>query len=222
MAVINTKGVAVYISTGASTPHLIPGASIEDISNTAPATVTLLATDSSITVGDIAYTNEVSSALDGRLYTIGNIAALAFDLVGSDATSVAGPITGITAPDAITVIPASDMVRLCLSQMEFGADTVNNISVGTYCDPAAQIPGLATPGTITLGGYAEVDDPGLEEIMKAAEDQQPRFFQVVLPGSNGYIVGEIALAGFSMSVPLEGAVSWTVTGTQVKKIRWVY
>jgi hypothetical protein len=222
MAVINTKGVAVYLSKGDSTPHLIPGSSIDEISNEAPAVVSLLAADAALTNGDIAYTNEVSSSLDGKLYTIGNLASTTFDLTGSDASGEVLPITGITAADAITVIAASDMVRLCLSQMEFGADTVNNISVGTYCDPAAQIPGLATPGTITLGGYAEVDDPGLEEIMKAAEDQQPRFFQVVLPGATGYIVGEVALAGFSMSVPLEGAVSWTVTGTQVKKIRWVY
>jgi hypothetical protein len=222
MAVINTKGVAVFLSTGDSTPHVIAGAAISEVSNEKPAVVSLLAADSALTNGDIAYTTGVSSVLDGKLYTIGNIATTDFDLIGSDASSLAAPISGITAADAITVIAASDMVRLCLSQMEFGADTVNNISVATFCDPSAQIPGLATPGTITLGGYAEVDDPGLEEIIKAADDQQPRFFQVVLPGDNGYIVGEVALAGFSMSVPLEGAVSWTVTGTQVKKIRWVY
>lgn len=222
MAVINTKGVAVFISTGASVPVVVAGSAISAISNEKPAVVSLLAENPSIINGDIAYTTGVSNVLDGKLYVVDNLATTDFDLMGSDASSIGAPISGITAADALTVIAAADMVRLCLSQMEFGADTVNNISVGTYCDPSAQIPGLATPGTITLGGYAEVNDPGLEEIMVAAEDQQPRFFQIVLPGDNGYIVGEIALAGFSMTVPLEGAVSWTVSGTQVKKMRWVY
>lgn len=222
MAIINTKGVAVYLSKTEITPNEIAGADITSISNAKPALVTLDAADPAIANGDLAFTNDVNAALDGKMFVVDNIAAAAFDLVGSDLTGEGAPITVFPADNAITTISADDMVLLCLSQMEFGADTVNQISVATYCDPAASVPGLATPGTITLGGYAEVDDEGVAEVQKAADDQQPRYFLVILPGDNGYIVGEISLAGFSLGVPLEGAVTWTVSGTQVKKIRWVY
>lgn len=228
MAIINTKGVAVYISKTTTTPITFGDADLTDISNEKPPLVTATSSDAAVVNGDIAYTTGVASQLDGKLYavdasTVSGTSGGSFELMGADASMLASPITSFPVDDAVTVIKAADMVRLCLSTMEFGADTVNNIDVGTYCDPSAQIAGLATPGTITLGGYADADDAGLAEIMIAAEDQQPRFFQVVLPGTdNGYIIGEVTLAGFSMSVPLEGAVSWTVSGTQLKKLRWVH
>lgn len=217
--VINTKGVNVYLQTGGSTStDVVPTA----ISSAAPAVVTVAAV-TGITQGDIV-TFETTGfpELDGKTFVVGTVDGTAntFEVIGADTTGTTG-VLGAT-PKA-SVFKAADQVKLCLSQLELGSDSVAQISVGTFCDPSAQIPGTATPGSISLAGYADPGDVGLAEVIVAAEDQQARLFQIVLPGTgNGYLVGKISLAGMSFGVPLEGAVTWSVTGSQASKIRWIH
>jgi predicted secreted protein len=219
MGIINTKGVEVYIQVGTGTATDITPLSI---TKAAPAVVEVVSV-AGLAKGDVVtFANTTFSELDGKTFAIGEIDSelSTFTVLGSDTTNSTGvlPTTGAKA----SVVESVDMVKMCLSSMEIGADSVNNVDVSTYCDPSAQIPGKATPGTITLSGYAAKDDTGLAEVIKAAEDQQVRAFEIVLPGDNGYIVGQISLAGLSYGVPLEGAVTFTVSGTQASKIRWVY
>jgi predicted secreted protein len=219
MTIINTKGVEVYLQVGSDTAtSLVPVA----ISKASPAVVEV-ASVTGLMAGDVvSFANTGFSELDGKTFAIGEVTALdnTFTVLGADTTNSVGvlPSVGQTA----SVVKSADMVKMCLSSMEIGADSVNNVDVSTYCDTSAQLPGKATPGTITLSGYADKDDTGLAEVIKAAEDQQVRAFEIVLPGDNGYIVGKISLAGLSYGVPLEGAVTFTVSGTQASKIRWVY
>jgi hypothetical protein len=218
MAIINTKGVNIYIGKGSvKATEVVPTA----ISKAAVPVVTV-ASAAGITKGDpVRFETTGFPELDGKWLAAGAVdnTANTFEVVGVDLTASAGAL-GVN-PKA-RIHHGADMLKLCLSGLEIGADTVNTIDVGTFCDPAAQIPGRPTPGSVTLSGYADTTDAGMAEIMVAAEDQQPRIFQIVLPGGNGYLVGEISMAGFSMGVPLEGAVSWTVNGTQLSKIRWVH
>jgi predicted secreted protein len=219
MTIINTKNTEVFIQVGSDTAtSLVP----VSISNASPAVVEV-ASVTGIMAGDVvSFANTGFNELDGKTFAIGEVTALdnTFTVLGADTTNSVGvlPSVGQTA----SVVKSADMVKICLSSMEIGADSVNNVDVSTYCDTSAQLPGKSTPGTITLGGYADKDDTGLAEIIKAAEDQQVRAFEIVLPGDNGYIVGKISLAGLSYSVPLEGAVGFTVSGTQASKIRWCY
>jgi predicted secreted protein len=219
MTIINTKGVEVYLQVGSDTAtSLVP----VSISNASPAVVEV-ASVTGLMAGDVvSFANTGFSELDGKTFAIGEVTLLdnTFTVLGADTTNSVGvlPSVGQTA----SVVKSADMVKMCLSSMEIGADSVNNVDVSTYCDTSAQLPGKATPGTITLSGYADKDDTGLAEVIKAAEDQQVRAFEIVLPGDNGYIVGKISLAGLSYGVPLEGAVTFTVSGTQASKIRWVY
>jgi predicted secreted protein len=219
MTIINTKGVEVYLQVGSNTAtSLIP----LDISKASPAVVEV-ASVTGIAAGDVvSFANTGFSELDGKTFAVGEVTALdnTFTVLGADTTTSTGvlPSVGQTA----SVVKAANMVKMCLSSMEIGADSVNNVDVSTYCDTSAQIPGKATPGTITLAGYADKDDTGLAEVIKAAEDQQVRAFEIVLPNDNGYIVGKISLAGLSYGVPIEGAVTFTVSGSQASKIRWVY
>lgn len=218
MSIINTKNVEVFIQVGAQAG--ITSAPIS-ISKASPAVVTL-ASAANLAKGDVVtFSNTTFSELDGKTFAIGEVtlATNSFTVLGSDTTNSTGVIPSVGA--LVTAIPANAMVKLCLSSMEIGADTVNTIDVSTYCDTSAQIPGKSTPGTITLSGYADKDDTGLAEIIKAADDQQVRAFEIVLPNDNGYIVGQVSLSGLSYGVPIEGAVTFSVTGTQASKIRWV-
>jgi hypothetical protein len=216
MAVINTKGVTVYLSKATETPvDLVPTA----ISTANPAVVTVAATTGVVKGDIVTFETTGFKELDGKTFVVGAVTGTTFEAVGGNTTGSTGTL-GATPKAKVHV--AADQVKLCLSALELGADAVSNIDVGTFCDPSAQIPGKATPGAITLSGYADTTDAGLAEVIVAADDQQERFFQIVLPGANGYLVGKISLAGFSMGVPLEGAVTWTVSGTQASKIRWVH
>ena len=219
MAIINTKGVEVYLQVGSSTATTVTPT---DITKASP-TVVEVASVTGIIAGDVvSFSNTGFTELDGKTFAVGavTVADNSFTVLGADTANSTGVLTASIA--SAVIVGASDMVKLCLSSMEIGADSVNNIDVSTYCDTAAQIPGKSTPGTITLAGYADKDDVGLAEVIKAAEDQQVRAFEIVLPNDNGYIVGNISLAGLSYGVPLEGAVTFTVSGTQNSKIRWVY
>lgn len=218
--VINTKGVEVYLQVSTNSATEL---AIISITKAAPAVIEV-ASVAGLAKGDVVgFKNTTFSELDGKTYAIGTIDAVenTFTVLGSDTTNSEGIVPSVGAK--ALVVEAADMVKLCLSSMEIGADSVNNIDVSTYCDTSAQIPGKATPGNITLSGYAYAGDTGLAEVIKAADDQQNRAFQIVLPGeNNGYIVGQVSLAGLSYGVPIEGAVTWTVSGTQASKIRWVY
>lgn len=218
MNYINTKGVMVYLERSGSVElALVPTA----ITQAKPAVVSVADT-TGVTPGALIKMGTVGfPELDGKSFVAGTVDTTTISLTGSDTTGSSGTLG---ASPTMSVINVDDFVKLCLSVMEIGEDSVNQVAVGTYCDPSAQVPGLATPGTINLGGYADPDDPGLAEVQIASEDQQPRWFEIVLPdtANNGYLIGEISLSGFSMQVPLEGAVGWTATGTQTSKIRWVH
>lgn len=220
MSKINTKGVETYLQLGTATATVVVPTAI---SKATPAVVTV-ASVSGIVAGSVVLMADTGfSELDGKVFAVGTVdgTAKTFQLLGSSvASSSTSTLSG--SPKANVYADAA-FVKVCLSQMDIGADSVNNIDTGTYCDPASQVPGKSTPGSLTLGGYADTADTGLTEIQNACEDQQERLFKIKLPGTgNGYLVGKVSLAGWAPSVPLEGVVSWTCSGTQAVKIRWAH
>lgn len=215
--IINTKGVMVYLSKANGTPvPLVPTA----ITSAKPAVVTV-ASVAAIKPGDIVEVGAVGfNELNNKLFVVGKVTALAntFELVGSNTTTTTGTLN--SAPK-MTVHTAADQVRLCLSGMDIAAPSTNEIDVSTFCKEGT-LPGKVTPGTVSLSGYADKDDDGLAELIAADADGVSRFFQIVLPGTgNGYLVGQLTLSGLSFNVPLEGAVGFTLTGSQTERIRWV-
>jgi hypothetical protein len=220
MSIINTKGVEVFIQVGSNSATDL---TLISISKASPSVVEV-SSIAGLADGDVvSFSNTGFSELDGKTFAVGNIESgvNSFSALGSDTTKSTGilPTNGAKA----SVVKSADMVKICLSSMEIGANSVSDVDVSTFCDPTAQLPGKVTPGTIALSGYADKDDTGLAELIKADEDRQVRAFEIVLPGEgNGYIVGKISLAGLSYTVPIEGAVGFTVNGTQASKIKWVY
>lgn len=218
MAIINTTGVAIYLSTGDAAPvDLVPTA----ISKAAPAVVTV-ASVAGLTVGDVIVMGTTGFAeLDDKFFAVGDINATnnTFTLIGSNTLLSTG---SLSASPTGTVTTAADQVKLCLSSIEIAADSVNEIDVSTYCE-VGTLPGKKTPGTLTLTGFADPEDAGIAELAIADEDGISRFIEVVMPGTgNGYLIGKVTLSGLSYTVPLEGAVGFTISGTQNKKIIWRY
>jgi hypothetical protein len=215
MSVINTKGVAIYISKGSATATaLVPTA----ISTASPAVVTV-ASATGLTKGDVVtFETTGFNELDGKTFVVGAVDTTAntFEVIGGNTTGTTGTL-GAT-PKA-SVYKAADQVKLCLSGIEIGQPSTSEIDVSTFCGTAS-LPGKATPGSLSLTGYADKADAGLAELILADEDGKARFFEIVLPNDNGYFVGQVTFSGYGMTVPLEGAVGFTITGSQTQKIIW--
>jgi hypothetical protein len=116
------------------------------------------------------------------------------------------------------VLKAADQIKLCLSSIDFSTESSGSIGVGTFCSPSASI---ATPpqtaGQITVNGYADKNDIGYGELLKAVEDGVQRMLQIVLPQNQGYIVAPVTFASLGWSTPLEGAVGFTASGALGEK-----
>jgi hypothetical protein len=97
------------------------------------------------------------------------------------------------------------------------------VSVATFCDPSATIPSSTTSaGTVTLTGFVDITDPAYGELLLAAEDAKQRVLDVVLPNAQGDIVVPVTLASIGWSLPIEGAVGFTASGTLGSKPRHIF
>jgi hypothetical protein len=212
---VSTKGLDVWLYTADAVPvEVVPTA----ISLANPPEVTVAAVVGIVT-GDVAHVNTVGfPELDNKTFVVGAVTGTSFELLGADTTASTGVLS---ATPTITVYPSSDRVKLCLSQLDIAAPSANDISTNTFCEDGS-VAGRTTPGTIALAGYLDENDTGLDELVKADEDGLPRYFEVVLPGTLGYLVGKITISGLSVTTPLDGAVGWTAVGTQNEKIKWVH
>jgi len=217
MSAVSTKGLDVWLYKADAVPvEVVPTA----ISLASPAVVTVAAT-TGITAGDVVHVNTVGfPELDNKSFVVGEVdgVGFTFELIGSNTTGSTGVLS---ATPTITVYPSSDRVKICLSQMDIAAPSANDISTNTFCEDGS-VAGRSTPGTIALAGYLDENDTGLDELTLADEDGLPRYFEVVLPGTLGYLIGKVTISGFSVTTPLDGAVGWTATGTQNEKIKWVH
>lgn len=221
MAAISTKNLQILLEKGGTTRgNLVPSA----VGKEANTTITFAAlTADEVKPGDVVIPTGVGfSEIEGNAYYVSEVDATAkkITLAGANTTGSNG-VLGST--PKIAVIKRVNMVRLCLSQFDIGNASTSTTDVSTFCGDAS-LPGATTPGTITLGGYAAPDDEGLLEIIKAEADGSARALELILPGSpelsKGCFVGEVSLAGLGYTLPLNGAVGYTVTATQARKFAY--
>lgn len=216
MAVVSTKGLKIWMSKAAASPTVLVPTAISD----ALHPVITVASTTGILQGDlVTFANTGFAELDGKTLVVDSVTATTFTVIGADTTNSTG-VLGAT-PEA-RHYEADDLCPLCLSAIDIAAGTINPISVATFCDPTASVPGNPTAGTVSFTGYVDVSDPCYPELLKAADDGLPRVIKIDLPGGNGYLVGTVIIGAASYAIPLEGAVAYTFTGTQSSKITHVF
>lgn len=215
MTAYSTKGLNVYLAKSTATiVTLTPTA----ISKAKPAVVTVAST-TGVTAGDVVKPlNTGFTEIDGKTFTVGTVTGTTLVLTGSDTTGSANSLAGTP---SVSITKKTDMVRLCLSELTIDPSSTNQIDASTFCADQT-ILGKTTLGGISVTGYLDKTDLGLDELVKASDDALTRTFKIELPNSQGSLVGAVTLAGFSTSTPIEGAMSFTATGTQSDKIRWVH
>lgn len=212
MGAFSSKGLKVYISeAGTGTPVAV---TLTNVTNSKPAVVTVGAGDiDDFTAGDLVQINGTGiAALDGSFFPVGTIdaAAFTFPLIGSDGSAASAPSTTGT----VTNYEGS-MLEFCVATMEYAQTPGQAISVGTTCDPSAQIAGEPQAGTLSITGFTDLLSPGYLEFLKAVKDGQPRVIEVAYP-PNAYppngasvIYPSATASGYTNSIGVGQAVSFT-------------
>lgn len=216
MTAYSTNGVKIQLITGEATPiNLSPTA----ISLAKPAVVTVADTSALLAGMTVKAGNVGYEELNNRLFVIGEVLdGTTFTLYGTDLTNTSG---ALSASPTMMAYDTGDEVTLCLTGIDIGASSVSTIDTSTFCERGTSIPGTETLGSLTLDGFADKNSAGLAELVKANEDGAARMLKIVLPQDQGYLVGEVILSGLSFGIPLEGAITYSLQGTQISKIRWI-
>jgi len=213
----NAKGLKIYMTKGATADvDLVPTA----ISLADPAVVTVAST-TGLTEGDIAVpTGTGFVELDGKRFVVGAVAVGSFTLVGSDTTGSEG-VLGAT--PSIDISHSTDMVDLCWSEFAINRDAPEAVEAGTYCDPSLTVASaVSTAGTVEFKGNIDIEDPGYDELHKAAEDGIARELRITLPQGNGWWLMPTTIDLMNLEAPLDGVVKYAGSGTLLTAPRHVW
>lgn len=212
---VSTKGTKISISNGAIAPTELSPTAIT-VSPSAGADTKIVVANA-LTPGAVVVFPSTTGfpALDNKSFVVKAASATDFD-VSADTFGQAGPMaTGMK----VSAYLASSFINLCLSNFDIAAGSTNQIDTSTYCSPGS-VNGQTTPGTITLTGWVDDTDVGFAELIKAGEDNKPRVLNIQLPGTLGHLIGVIGFSEMSFTVPLDGAVGFTITGSQNVSVKY--
>lgn len=185
-----------------------PGVSVTptEISKAKPAKVTAAST-TGITNGMLVYCSGTGfSELDGKFFIASGVSATNIDLVGSDTTNSTGTLG--TTPKIGGYAKNTDLVQVCVSAFSRQSSTSETVSVGTFCDPSATIPGEETPGSATISGYMDPTEDGYIELVEASELRDERVIQIELPDNAGSIIVRGTVNSYSEDYTLGQAISY--------------
>ncbi len=230
MSARSSKGIVISITkptdlVGSYTA--IEKAKITSISNANPAVITFDASATGYKEGDIvSFAGTGKPELDGKSFVLGTVDSTTHTavLLGANLSKLSNPIatTDLGAAAAAHVFAATDEITLCLSSLGISVDTPGTVSVATYCDPTASLPAsVSQAGTLSMGGYIDITDPGYALLLDAEIDGKTRILKIKLP-DNGFIVVPVTVSNVAFSLPIDGAVGFTANAVMGSKPRHVF
>jgi hypothetical protein len=216
MAAKSSKGVQICLTGPVENTASSQQATITLISMTKPTVITA---DNFAKAGDVVTIAGTGSAvLDGKSFIAGpNTSATEIELIGADTEGVAPPSVYQG-----TASVYSEVTCLCLNALAINAETPGTVSVATYCDPTASIPSVVVQaGTLTFGGYVDVNAEDYQALLDAEADGLQRLIRIELP-ANGFIVAPITVSQLTWDLPLDGAIAFTGTATLGSKPKHLF
>lgn len=191
------------VATDSTAFGAVPAASTVSSTFTAPPLV--YAIGQMVRVRASGYTS-----LDGKVFSVAAVGTGTITLLGADTS---GELGNMSLDARIDIWDSTELVRMCLTGFTFNPETPGTTNVGTYCNPSATLPQVATSaGSATLTGWIDKDDPGYVELVEAADDATQRQFSIVLPQDQGEIVAPITFSQMAWDIPLDGGMGFTATG----------
>lgn len=214
MAAKSSKGLKICITKGSATATDL---SPTGITNAKPAVVTCTTTN--VADGDIVVVSGTGMAsLDGKAWVVANKSGTDLELLGSDASAD----TAATGGKVDHYASPADYECLCLSSLGISAEAPSTVSVATYCDNSATIPGAAgSAGTLDFAGYVDITDTDYAELLAAVEDGKQRYMRIMFPG-NGFIVAPLTFSSITWDLPLDGAIAYSGTAVLGSKPKHLF
>lgn len=212
MTVKATKGLTIFMSNGTTPANNTATA----VSNAKPAVVSTASTTGMKDGQVVHMTGTGMPSIDGKDFIVANLVAdTSYELLGSDASNETAPAaagTGAFYDDTV------DLVKLCLSSIGINPESGSPVSVATFCDPTATVPGLeGGAGTLDLGFYLDKDSTGYAALLKAEADGNERIFVINFP-SNGTLIARGTVGSLNFTdIPLEGSAALTAQVTLSSK-----
>lgn len=216
MAVVSTKGLKIWLQKAAAVAANLEPTAITDA---APPVITVASTAGMANGDVVTFSDTGFPELDGKTGIVGALTGTTFTAIGLDTTGSAG----VLGPDPVaSYFAADDLCNLCLSAIDIGDNAPSPVSVATFCNPVASVPGNPQPATIGFSGYIDVSDPCYGEMLAAVADGLPRVLKIDFPGSNGYLVTTVIVGSKNYAIPLEGSAAYTFTSTQTTELEHLF
>ena len=211
MAAKSSKGVQICITpAAASVANDITPTAITAIAATTTVRAGVKVAAASLpSIGDVVHFKDVGFAsLNNKSFVVTTVSAADFNI----GNVVLGAGT-LSATPVIEHYLSTEMTCLCLSEFSISTDTPGTISTATFCDPTASIPASATAaGTVSFSGFVDVASKDYAALLDAVEDGKPRSLRVTFP-NNGYLIMPITFSSLAWTIPLDGALGFSGSGS---------
>lgn len=202
MAAIPSTDVTFWLTTGVPTKAAMSSAPTQGKPTEISASLTGLAD------GDLVVCADTNWKSVDNVQVASSATNTKFDALGCDSTreAVASKI------GTVEHYAADDMTKICPSGFTDNSNTPSTISVATFCDPTATLPGAVTDaGTVELTGYVDACDPSYIALYESYESQDQRYLRIDLGPEQGYLVMPVTALAMNWDLPLEDAVQFTLT-----------
>lgn len=180
---------------------------VTGMTNAKWAVLTVASTDSPLFVeGNLVRVFSTGApVVDNKAFRIGEVTSTTVELIGADTRAN----LAVVSSGLLERIAPEDMLIFCLTNFERAQEAADAIDVSTFCG-AESIAGVAAPGTISIEGYIDFDEPAQDEWRRATDDGLQRVFSIDLQNNNGQILYVATASGstetFAVNEPssLEG------------------
>lgn len=202
MAAIPSTDVTFWLTTGAPTKATMTSAPTQADPTAIAVTLNGLAD------GDIVVCSDTNWNSVDQVQIASNSTGSGFDALGCDSTRE----TTASKAGECEWYAADAMTKICPSGFTDNSTTPSTISVATFCDPQAALPGTAADaGQVELTGYVDACDPSYIALYESYESQDQRYLRIGLGPDQGYLVMPVTALSMNWDLPLEGAVEFTLT-----------
>lgn len=202
MAAIPSTDVTFWLTTGAPTKATMTAAPTQAKPTSIAVALTGLAD------GDLVVCSDTNWKSVDNVQVASDSSNSSFKALGCDSTKE----TVASKAGTCEHYKADAMTNICPSAFTDNSNTPSTISVATFCDPQATLPGAVTDaGTIELTGYVDACDPSYIALYESYEMQDQRYLRIDLGPDQGYLVMPVTALSMNWDLPLEGAVEFTLT-----------